>query len=75
MKMATNIKETRSAKRSASSTLAMSFDPLGLISTIGVHAKALFRIYVEKATIIAKSSWNAAENGCGCTLSSLQRAS
>ena len=27
------------------------------------------------ATIITKSSWNAAENGCECTLSSLQRPS
>ena len=27
------------------------------------------------ATIIAKSSWNAAENGCECTMSSLQRPS
>ena len=26
-------------------------------------------------TIIAKSSWNAAENGCECTLSSLQKPS
>ena len=30
---------------------------------------------VHEAIIIAKSSWNAAANGCNCTLSSLQRPS
>jgi len=43
MKMATNIKASRPTKRGVLSTLAMSFDPLGLISPIGVHAKVLFQ--------------------------------
>ena len=43
MKMATNSKESRPTKRGVLSTLAMSFDPLGLISPIGVHAKTLFQ--------------------------------
>ena len=43
MKMATNIKESRPTKRGVLSTLAMSFDPLGLISPIGVHVKILFQ--------------------------------
>ena len=43
MKMATNIKASTPTKRGVLSTLAMSFDPLGLISPIGVHAKILFQ--------------------------------
>ena len=49
MKMATNIKASRPTKRGVLSTLAMSFDPQGLISPIGVHAKIPFQdIYVRK---------------------------
>ena len=42
-KMAKNIQVERPTKRGILSTLAMSFDPLGLTSPIGVQAKILFQ--------------------------------
>ena len=42
-KMATNSQVERPTKRAILSTLAMSFDPLGLTSPIGVQAKILFQ--------------------------------
>ena len=42
-KMATNSQVERPTKRGILSTLAMSFDPLGLTSPIGVQAKILFQ--------------------------------
>ena len=42
-------------------------------SPVPVALRTLMKYeYVSITTVIARSNWNAAENGCKCTLSSLQ---